>query len=680
MMRTIEAPEMTTVELSGDSHQETNLDIIICRLKTIGEAIANSNQRTAKAQQELKQADLMKANIRQNKTPLSDFTEDLSALQESFSLGNCAFLASLNLHELKYLADAYYRFDLDCKTTSIIETVRRVDCGLDALNDGIYAIKHLHELQLLHASNDLQEPDLTDEKVYATLTRLSKRALNAIHKSDNNQYGFKAVRISNHKELLEEVLIVGDFLEKLSVTPDQLPNRPGTPEHGFRYDRLQAAMRQIEAIDNAYRRVNIPVPFYESINEAALDTTERAILMSMITSHIRGCPDPTPEAPLTRLCSEILETLEVSEYFSAQRPLRLGSFIMNKTLHGIFNTSSETVTLTPTFLLKVMPSSSVHPSLSKPTLDSLLEDQTKLSVVNTSGVAWEDVVLSADLRKQVNQISETFDPDYCECLERWGVASTVTRSDEHKGKTVLLSGPSGTGKTFIARALASKFDCGLITTDASHIMGSYVGESQSSLTKIIETYRKITESIPNPPILLLNECDQFFANRGDFQRGSISPSVDLMHRQLQNLFLEFLERPCGIIVATTNLVDALDAAYSRRFDHKLTISLPDSKERQAIWEGHLPRKVPVSTDVNMTQIARQYEFSGGQIALTMKNALTEAARTGRLSMKHLVDACEYELCGAFGSESTKHSQSPIGFKSRRLACQDSTVRIRHKSI
>ena len=75
--------------------------------------------------------------------------------------------------------------------------------------------------------------------------------------------------------------------------------------------------------------------------------------------------------------------------------------------------------------------------------------------------------------------------------------------------------------------------------------------------------------------MLLNEADQFLSSRAS---GGMSSS-DKMHNQMQNIFLEQIERFDGILIATTNLLENLDKAFSRRFNYKIEFIKPNKRPK-----------------------------------------------------------------------------------------------------
>jgi SpoVK/Ycf46/Vps4 family AAA+-type ATPase len=181
-----------------------------------------------------------------------------------------------------------------------------------------------------------------------------------------------------------------------------------------------------------------------------------------------------------------------------------------------------------------------------------------------------------------------------------------------------------------------------------------VGESQQNVSAVFDEFEEKAARAKVRPVLLLDECDQFLLKR----TGMADSGSDRMHHEMQNLFLDRLERFQGIVVATTNLVEAIDPAFSRRFDYKLVFPQPGESEREKIWRAHLPAGVPLLDELDFQALAAGFAFSGGQIAIVMRNAIHEAATRGDgLAMSDLRAAAEVELRGAFHGP----KGHPLGF-------------------
>lgn len=189
------------------------------------------------------------------------------------------------------------------------------------------------------------------------------------------------------------------------------------------------------------------------------------------------------------------------------------------------------------------------------------------------------------------------------------------------GSTVLLYGPPGTGKTLTAQYLASELKLPLLKIDAARILSCWVGESEQNVRRIFDDYSTLQKELGSAPVLLLNEADQLLGSRD-----AGGNAVDRMNNNMQNLFLEGLERFSGILVATTNRRDLLDEAFSRRFTYKLELPPPDKQLRIELWKSHLPLK-RLAEDVEIEQLA-DLGLTGGEIRLVIERTVRLLAYRG----------------------------------------------------
>ena len=171
-----------------------------------------------------------------------------------------------------------------------------------------------------------------------------------------------------------------------------------------------------------------------------------------------------------------------------------------------------------------------------------------------------------------------------------------------------------------ALSLAKSLKKQVISFDCSKILSKYVGESEQNVRKIFDTYNKIKNESKTEPVLLLNEADQFLSSRIEAAGGG----SDKMHNQMQNIFLDQIEKFEGVLIATTNLLKNIDTAFSRRFDYKIEFKKPTPSERLAIWRKILPENASFEENFSVEKLA-EFELSGAQIVMTMKNTALKVA-------------------------------------------------------
>lgn len=204
----------------------------------------------------------------------------------------------------------------------------------------------------------------------------------------------------------------------------------------------------------------------------------------------------------------------------------------------------------------------------------------------------------------------------------WGGPTATT-------STILLFGPPGTGKTLTAQYIASELKIPLLKIDAARVLSCWVGESEQQVRRIFDDYARIHKEVGTSPVLLFNEADQLLGSRD-----AGGASVDRMYNNMQNLFLEGLERFSGILIATTNRRDLLDDAFGRRFTFKLELPPPDRNLRMELWKSHLPLQ-RLAEDVDIGQLA-ELNLSGGEIRLVVERAVRLLAYQGVTSINHQI--------------------------------------------
>ncbi|WP_039924983.1 ATP-binding protein, partial [Treponema sp. JC4] len=131
------------------------------------------------------------------------------------------------------------------------------------------------------------------------------------------------------------------------------------------------------------------------------------------------------------------------------------------------------------------------------------------------------------------------------------IANDMKSQGNEKGIRILFYGLSGAGKTNLAHYIADSLGKGVITKNASDILGMFVGESEKNIAKAFDDAKK------QKKILLFDEVDSFFR-----ERSYASQSWEITQ---VNEFLTQMEQFDGIVICTTNLRNIMDKAMQRRF-------------------------------------------------------------------------------------------------------------------
>ncbi len=288
----------------------------------------------------------------------------------------------------------------------------------------------------------------------------------------------------------------------------------------------------------------------------------------------------------------------------------------------------------------------MHPNKEKKNkkikLDMLIEQQDIFELIDPK-TTMDDVVLHPKTKEVLEFLLKQTDNSVLKLLREWGVKERRSGIDAK----VIFYGPPGTGKTMTALSMAKTMKKRVLSFDCSKILSKYIGESEKNVRSIFDSYKDLCIKTKSKPLLLLNEADQFLSSRSV---GSNS-SADKMHNQMQNIFLEQIEKFEGILIATTNLLESIDPAFSRRFDYKIEFSKPNLKQRLELWRKMLPESAVYSEDFDIDFLAT-YPLSGGQMKVVLKNtALRVAIKEEPIfTIEDFKNSIQRELKGAFGEE------------------------------
>jgi proteasome regulatory subunit len=201
---------------------------------------------------------------------------------------------------------------------------------------------------------------------------------------------------------------------------------------------------------------------------------------------------------------------------------------------------------------------------------------------------------------------------------------------------VLLYGPPGSGKTLIAKAVASRANATFLRMSGSELVQKYVGEGARLVRDVFQMARDKA-----PCIIFIDEIDAVGGHRThDGTTGSAEVNRTMV--QLLSELDGFEERGEVKIIAATNRIDLLDPALLRpgRFDRIIEIPMPDEKGRLEIFKIHT-RKMALDNDVDIDKLVKMTnDLSGADI----KAIVTEAGmfvirrRDRTIKMNDFIDA------------------------------------------
>jgi len=211
-----------------------------------------------------------------------------------------------------------------------------------------------------------------------------------------------------------------------------------------------------------------------------------------------------------------------------------------------------------------------------------------------------------------------------------------TRLGARIPRGVLMVGPPGTGKTYMAKATAGEAGVPFFSISGSDFVELYVGVGASRVRDTFEQAKKNA-----PCIIFIDEIDAVGRQRG----AGLGGGNDEREQTLNQLLVEmdgFEQNEGVIVIAATNRPDVLDSALLRpgRFDRQIVIHLPDVKAREEILRIH-SRKKPMAADVDFEDVAKATSgFAPAELENVLNEAALIAARNDRkvISMEEITDA------------------------------------------
>jgi len=210
-------------------------------------------------------------------------------------------------------------------------------------------------------------------------------------------------------------------------------------------------------------------------------------------------------------------------------------------------------------------------------------------------------------------------------------------------KGVLLVGPPGTGKTYLAKAVAGEAGVPFFSISGSDFVEMFVGVGASRVRDLFEQAKK-----NSPCIIFIDEIDAVGRQRG----AGLGGGHDEREQTLNQLLVEmdgFNVNEGIIIIAATNRPDILDPALLRpgRFDRQITVGIPDVKAREEILKIHARNK-PLAEDISLKDLAKGTPgFTPADLENLMNEAALLTARRGKrkIEMKELEEATIRVIAG-----------------------------------
>lgn len=237
-------------------------------------------------------------------------------------------------------------------------------------------------------------------------------------------------------------------------------------------------------------------------------------------------------------------------------------------------------------------------------------------LVQVPNVKWDDVGGLDDVKQELKEAVE-WPLKHPEKFEKFGVRPP---------KGTLLYGVPGTGKTLLAKAVASESEANFISIKGPELLSKWVGESEQGVR---EVFRKAKQTAPT--VIFFDEIDSIASTRSanDSDSGVTKRVVNQLLTEMDGL--EELEDVA--IIAATNRPDILDAGLMRpgRFDRHIKVDLPNEDARLSIFKVHT-KGMPLADDVSLEKLAKQTD---GYVGADIEAVCREAAM---LTLRNNLDA------------------------------------------
>ncbi|HSM04626.1 MAG TPA: ATP-binding protein [Longimicrobiales bacterium] len=233
----------------------------------------------------------------------------------------------------------------------------------------------------------------------------------------------------------------------------------------------------------------------------------------------------------------------------------------------------------------------------------------------TTELGWDDLVLPPEVVEEVKHLVAWIRHRDA-LVDTWGL-----RRAARPGYTSLFAGDSGTGKTMAAALIGAEVGAPVYRIDLAAVGSRYIGETEKNLADI---FRRAEET---DWILYFDEADALFGKR---------TGVKDAHDRYANIevpyLLQRMEAFTGLTILATNRPDHLDEALVRRLQSVIVFPPPDADLRFRIWKGVLGDRRRLTADVDLSELARAHELTGGGIVNAVRAAALRALARGDEAM------------------------------------------------
>jgi SpoVK/Ycf46/Vps4 family AAA+-type ATPase len=507
----------------------------------------------------------------------------------------------------------------------------------------IHLIKNLLELGWIVQSNFVSTKlsELSKLELINTAVSLSSAFLKLLEVGSLELTLPEVKEYSDHLEYLQDQFFKIDLAQKLNIVKNNFD------ENSPNANRLRTKLTLLEnRIKERVETTKTPIMIENFFTENKLNEQEQMIFLALLKEEYGGSDDSIRDmnSLIALVSSDDYEKIKHRSLLEESGNLISNGLIDYDEMLTPFGGINRNFFIPENILYKISHPVKKEKRQQRIKLDMLISEQEMFELIEPKKTL-EDVVLNQKTKKTLELLLQQVDKKVIDRLKKWGI------KDKKKGidARIIFYGAAGTGKTITALALAKSLRKQVLSFDCSKILSMYVGESEKNVRKIFDEYKDLSNKTKTEPILLLNEADQFLSNRVS---GQISGS-DKMHNQMQNIFLEQIENFSGILIATTNLLDSIDKAFSRRFNYKIEFLKPDENQRIELWKKLLPENLPLEENFDLEQL-KKYQLTGGQIEMIIKNTAYKLAilEDPIFKIDDFIEEIEKEQKGQFDKDKT----------------------------
>ncbi|WNL13297.1 ATP-binding protein [Aliarcobacter cryaerophilus] len=352
-------------------------------------------------------------------------------------------------------------------------------------------------------------------------------------------------------------------------------------------DKKLTEFRLVSEANRVFDKLDIKEEFTKAILKYS--TKEKLLLMYLIYEYIDG----NSGERANRICEIFFDDLShraryLESILKEELDIFKDKLVQLEERSGLFDSSTD-IQLTPKAIALLLQSKDKN---KKQEFKAQFTKHIKFNTLK------KEIFLDERVARDINQLK-----DVCSSKNFNKIVKDLKKANLPSGIVSIFYGFAGTGKTASVYEIAKLTKRDVLQVDISSIQSKWVGESEKNTKAIFDEYYKACEILKSKPILLFNEADAIISKRLD-----VNDAVSQMNNTMQNILLEELENFDGIFMATTNLIDNMDDAFSRRFLNKIKFDRPTAKTREHIWKSKLPE-----LEYKIYEKLSKYDLSGGQI-------------------------------------------------------------------